>query len=393
MLQPDEGTTAVDRKPRIEVVRVGAEHVDALADFFREVWEPEATAEHVLASRAAAAATNPVEPGADVPAFVFLSDDRVLGYISTIPIRVWNGTAEHAAHWMKGFMVRPESRNGPIGYLVLKEALRHLDLALVLTVAAPSRRLFAALGFRDHGALGNHITLLRPAAVFRAINLEALGLDGLPAWAPRAVRVAQRSGLATLGGWSAGAALALWKTARSTSARGFVVRTGFKSAGAAELNALWLRVRGGLAAASVRDGAYLPWRYASDNAYELATIRHGTELLGLAVVRRPRDEGDPRLRGIKVATLSDLLFPVDRPDVALATLAAAEQVARRFGADALLCSASHPAITSMLPRRGYVALSGNVHFLVRDPKGARGLPAALADWWLTRGDANSDDVF
>lgn len=393
MLQPDGETSAEERKPRIEVVRVGAEHMDALADFFREVWDPHATGASVLASRAKAAVDNPVEPGVDIPAFVFLADDRVLGYISTIPIRVWNGSTEHAAHWMKGFMVRPDSRNGPVGYLILKEAVRHLGLAMVLTVAPPSRRLFEALGFRDHGALGNHLTLLRPARVFRTLDIDALGIGGLPSWMPRVVRAGQRSGLATLGGWIVGGALAAWKGARSIVARGFDVRTGFGSATREELDTLWRRVRPGLCAGSVRDGAYLPWRYASDDAYEMVTVREGTEVVGLAVVRRPRDDGDPRLRGIKVATLSDLLFSTDRTDVAVATLAAAEGAARALGADALLCTVSHPAVTSALPRRAYVALPGNVHFLARDQKGAHALPPSLADWWLTRGDASSDEAF
>ena len=43
------------------------------------------TAEGIRASRAAQAAANPVEPGADVPAFVFLLDGRALGYIGSIP--------------------------------------------------------------------------------------------------------------------------------------------------------------------------------------------------------------------------------------------------------------------------------------------------------------------
>jgi len=116
-------------------------------------------------------------------------------------------------------------------------------------------------------------------------------------------------------------------------------------------------------------------------------------LAGVAVVRRPREEGDPRLSGIKVATLSDMLFLPENRDVALALLAAAERTAHSMGADALLCTASHPAITTLLSRRAYVKLPGNVHFLVRDVKDVHALPKSLTDWFLTRGDANSDEVF
>ena len=76
---------------------------------------------------------------------------------------------------MKGFMVLPEHRNGPIGYLVLKEAVRRLGIAAVLTVADPSRRLFEAMGFRNLGMLSNQILPLRPARIAASIDAEALG--------------------------------------------------------------------------------------------------------------------------------------------------------------------------------------------------------------------------
>jgi hypothetical protein len=41
-----------------------------------------------------------------------------------------------------------------------------------------------------------------------------------------------------------------------------------------------------------------------------------------------------------------------------------------------------------------VALPGNVHLLYRDASGEGAqLSNSLPDWWLTRGDGNSDEVF
>ncbi|MEJ7810377.1 MAG: GNAT family N-acetyltransferase [Gemmatimonadaceae bacterium] len=393
--QSGEGTMTVERKPQVEVVRVSDAHAEALADFLRASWGDTSTPADVRAARAAAAAANPVEPGADVPTFIFLSDGKVLGHIGTIPVRFWNGTGEHAAHWFNGFMVLPEFRNGPIGYSVLKEAVRQLGIVAVLTVAAPSRRLFKAMGFVDYGAVPNHIAVLHPSRVLTALDVEALGLGGLPPWAPRLVRLAQRTGLAALGGAVAAGALGIWKLARG-AASGLDTSVGADAASVAELDALWRAARAGIAASPVRDGAYLKWRYGpaeQGDAYEMVAVRDGRELVGAAAVRRPRGEGDPRLRGIKVATLSEIIFPPARADAGLATLAAAERAARALGADALLCTASHPALAALLPRRGFVRLPGNAHFMVRDPKNAHALPPALDAWWITRGDASADEVF
>jgi hypothetical protein len=110
-------------------------------------------------------------------------------------------------------------------------------------------------------------------------------------------------------------------------------------------------------------------------------------------VRRWTETPDPRLHGIKVATLADILFRADEPAAGLAALAGAERLARRMGADALLCSAAHPVLTSVLRHRAYLRLPANVHLMIRDPKRTAGLPLRVEEWWLTRGDANSDDAF
>ena len=158
---------------------------------------------------------------------------------------------------------------------------------------------------------------------------------------------------------------------------------------------LWRRVGSMITATPVRDGAYLCWRYdTSENGpYRLATVREGSRLAGVAVVRRPRAKGDPRLSGIRVATLSELIFQPNRRDVGLATIAAAEQIARHLESDALLCSASHHSVAALLRRRAFLRLPGNVHVLTRNSLGDNKLPPELEEWWLTRGDSNADDLF
>jgi GNAT superfamily N-acetyltransferase len=388
-----EKTEMRAEQPAVQVVRAGEEHDAAVAEFIRATWDPHATAESVRRSRHSAAAANPVSPGEESPNFIFLQDGKVLGYVGTIPIRVWTGKDGRPAHWVKGLMVLPEFRNGPVGFLVLKEAARNLDCSLALAVLPVVVGLFERLGFSDLGILPNFVRALRPARLLHRLRLADIGFSRLPPGLLRAAALAQRIGLASAAGICAGAMTRLWIAARGGFPRFLSIETAVPEP--AEMDALWLRTRGALSGSLVRDSRYLSWRYPphESEAYKFVAIREGRELSALAVVRRPRAEGDPRLHGIAVATVSEWIFPLDRPRSGLAALAGAEQVARSFGADALLCSASHPAALSLLPRRGYWKAPGNVHLIVRDSVKPFPLPRGLSGWWITRGDSNADEVF
>jgi hypothetical protein len=123
-------------------------------------------------------------------------------------------------------------------------------------------------------------------------------------------------------------------------------------------------------------------------------VRRAGAPCGALVLRRPSEDGDPRLRGVRVATLADLLFRPSDPAAGLAVLGAAERLAREQGADAILCSAPHATLGRLLRRQGYLPLPGNVHFFVRDVTGEPpALAARLEEWWLTRGDGESDEAF
>ena len=126
--------------------------------------------------------------------------------------------------------------------------------------------------------------------------------------------------------------------------------------------------------------------------YRFVTVREDDRLVAVGVIRRPNPEGDPRLRGIQVATIADALYPLDQPRIGLALLAAAERAAREVGADAILSSASAKAFRALTRRRAYLRAPGNVHFFTKDPAETCSMPDELSAWWLTRGDGESDGV-
>ena len=184
---------------RVEVLRVSEAHATELAEFFRAVWDPAATAESVTAARAAAARDNLAEPGVAPPTFAVFIEGRIVGYVGSLAVRIQVRGVEQPAYWAKGLMVLPEHRNGPIGFTVLKALVGSLPRSLALTVAPASRRLFGALGYADLGAVPNGVRFLRPDRVLARLDLAALGLGGLPTWAAPLLGSLQRLGVAAVG--------------------------------------------------------------------------------------------------------------------------------------------------------------------------------------------------
>src|SRR5436309_539312 len=66
---------------------------------------------------------------------------------------------------------------------------------------------YRKVGYQDVGCVSNYIRILRGGKVAARIDFDALGIDRGPAVVRRLVPLAQRIGLASLGGIALGAAL------------------------------------------------------------------------------------------------------------------------------------------------------------------------------------------
>jgi hypothetical protein len=370
----------------VAVTRVEAEHLPVLAEFYRRVWDPAATPQGVAAARARAAAANPVAPGEPPPTWIVLREDRAIGHVTTIPITLWLDGRDQPAHWIKGLWVLPEFQRSAVGFLVLRAAVQELGTSLALVHEPAAVRLFGALGFTDLGGLPNDLRVLRARSLLRKLDLDALALGAVPA----AVRPLLR--------WAtAGAGLAapvldlatrLWAGIASGPAGRHTI-TMAESLDVPGSEALWQAVQSEVGAGTCRGGSELAARYSADD-YVFVHVRDAARLVGLAIVKRPRAEGDARLRGIRIATLSDLLYAPSQPRTGLAVLRGAEAAAVTLDADALLCGASAAAVRNLARRRGFLPLPSNLHVLARAPDEA---PARLDAWWVTRGDSGGDGVF
>ena len=372
------------------VVRVGENHIEPLTEIIRLAWDPAASASGVRMARRAAAAVNPHGEGMEVPTFLFLSGKKPLGHLTTLPVRIDVDGEEHTAHWLKGFWVVPEHRNGPIGFLLVREALKQLGTTLSMVVQPAPRRLFQALGFIDFGQIPNFVRILQPTRVLRHLDLAATGLQFGPAWLAQMVGLARAPGIAHLLGAATASAFSSWTLTQPSGRDVLAIRP--EELDPAAVDSLWERAGCYVSAAPCRDFVHLRARYFNrPGSYTaLAAYTNGV-LQGIATVRRPKEADDGRLRGIHLATLSDLVYPLDQPEVGARLLAAAERAALDLGAAALLCSGSHAALHPLLRRRAYLRLGGNVHFMAR-PGGHPLDHHDLADWWLMRADGEADDA-
>lgn len=375
---------------RVEVVRVESEHVPALAEFYRRVWDPDSTAASVERARATAAAANPVTPGEPPPTWIVLQDGIAIAHVTTIPVRLWLNGREHAAHWIKGLWVLPEYQRSSAGFLVLRAATSGVSLALGLVHEPAAIRLFQALGYTDLGGLPNAIRVLRPREVLRRLDLETLGLGGMSAWLRAAVRFGKAA--RPVIGPVIGAATAIWSAVASGWSGGLRIEVDAEC-DRDGTDQLWNSVKGEIRAAPARDARYVAERYGGCADYRFVHVRRGSRLIGLGVVKAPGDEGDSRLHGIRIASLSDLLHAPGDGRAGLAVLRGAERAARTLRADALLASASAAPVRPLLERRGYLRLPANLHVLARLVGEVPAHPTGIAEWWLARGDSGGDGSF
>jgi hypothetical protein len=375
--------------------RLGETDADAIAKFMRSAgWDANATPDSVRGWLRTAAAHNPFEPGVGPPLVGVFVGSLLVACLSSIPTRFWNGREFAAAHWLKGFWVLEQHRDGLIGFLLLKEMLKHVGLAASMPAALGPRKLSVALGMLDLGTVRNYIEPLRIARILRKLDSRLLKLNGVPKSASIALKIAKISPVA----YAVEALIALGVAAarfpRILAMRALTMQLGERLPSESDLDSLWDRARDAGSCCASRSGAYLQWRYehGANGRYWFASCWRQAQLVGLAVLQHPERLDDPRLAGLLIGSVVDLVLDPRCPDALPGVLGAARRWARSLNYDALLLTMSHLGLRGPVLRSGYVPMPGNIHLMLRDPGGKYGLSPNLDAWIVTRGDAWSDHL-
>jgi GNAT superfamily N-acetyltransferase len=152
------------------------------------------------------------------------------------------------------------------------------------------------------------------------------------------------------------------------------------------IDGLWGRDRSGMAFFTVRDAAYLNWRYFSHPySYLCLGSFQGLQLVGFCALHTRRDDSSVR------STVVDLLALDDSEDVLMPLLRTAERVAAGLGAVSLTacCSYGSP-YRRMLTRRGFRRRRHGIPLVVATmtPAG-RALAATRDPWHIMAGDTDN----
>lgn len=375
--------------------RLGEPDADAIAQFMRTAeWDANATPDGVREWLRRSAEQNPFEPGAEPPVVGVFVGPLLVACLTSIPTRIWNGKELAAAHWLKGFWVLDQYRDGLIGFLLLKEMLKHVGLAASMPAALLPRRLSVALGLLDLGAVRNYIEPLRIARILRRLDPQLLELNGVSKRASIALKFAKIPPVAYAAEALITLSLAALRLPSILAVRALTTQLGERLPSEADLDSLWARARSAETCCATRSGAYLRWRYerGESGRYWFASCWRGVELVGLAVVQHPERLGDPRLAGLVVGSVVDLVLDPSCPAALPSVLGAARRRSGSLNYDALLLTMSNLALRAGARRAGYIPMPGNIHLMLRDPGGKHGLSPNLDVWMVTRGDAWSDHL-
>lgn len=377
------------RKPRarIAVERLGPEHAEPIQDFFAREWGGDG------AGSDGSGEVDPREPALDfsTPQWICLRNGEAIGYLGTIPVVFRVGGERLSATWLKGFWVTEKYRSGPVGPMLLKQAVSELDLIGSQVVAPAARRVQESEGFTHRCTLFNRVLLVRAHRVLGRVDLQQVVPGSVPAPLRTVAKVLQTIGVMSIAGGVAGLCIRGLGRIADAGSRAYTVRGGWDIDDHA-LDDLWARLRDQVHTTPDRAAESLRDRYEGDGKHDLYSVWSGDTLEGWSVLRRPAASTDPRLSGLRVASIADVFYPIGEPRVGSAARRAAEDGARRHGADAVLCSGSHPALQRLVAHRGYLTFPANVLIMARDGV-AHAFATGGENMWVTRGDARSDEGF
>jgi len=333
----------------------------------------------------------------DPPTFVFIKGDDIVGHVTTIPVQLTSFAKTVAAHWIVGFMVLPEHRNGLVGPLLIKEVNRSLDCALSLHVELPVLRILTGLEWVHKGVLPQYLRVLNARGVSRNLQLsgiKALNLHTGDTTAAVPCRFVE-SFIRMLGGWGLAVGQALWVGLTIVARpRAVPVEVREEQEFDDSYNQLWQAVKGRFGACVARDQEYLQGRFGRNpERYRVLGCRQENRLLGYCIVKTKQFSNDPRMGNMKVRTIVDCLFDPAAPAAFQTLLDGVLKMCAREGVHAVLCTASHAAVRQLLRANGFLAIPGNLNFAYHNRTNVPLQDIPLEAWHLMRGDSDADQNF
>lgn len=365
----------------------------AYQEFCRTVW-PSSTRD--LSASLSSGAIVPPSDGSAAPIFLFMKNDKVVGHVASVPVRLSMSSGVLPAHWIVGFMVLPEFRSGLVGPLIIKEVNRVLDCAMSLHVEPPVLRILTGLKWVHKGVLPQYLCVLRARSVLD--NLQPSVAEAVHSQKNRSSllrTLLRNSSIRGIGSGSLALGQSIWSAvtipARHSPMKAEVCR---EETFDDSYTDLWQSVSGQFGASLVRDTMALQARYGPKmKSYQLLACRRGKTLLGYCILKMKQFSQDARMGNMHVGTIVDCLYDPRQPATLQALFNEALRWFRQEDTHVVLCTASLTSIRQVLVRNGFFKIPGNLNFAYHSRSSTEIGTIPLEAWHLMRGDSDADQNF
>jgi hypothetical protein len=304
--------------------------------------------------------------GVAAHAWLYRDGERVVGHMSSIPVRVTTGETERLSEWFVDTKVLESHRSQAPGTKLMVEAQAQVPFALSLGQTPEMREIQFRLGWSQVAPLQTAQLLLRAERVLKG---------KMPA--PLA--------------WAAGVGLGASRGWRSPRWRRAVAPRPVTAFGA-EHDALWQRMSREIPCAVVRDASYLTWKYLRQPGQRFSCIEvldHGAPVAVAVITMREADEHYRYRR----AFLVDLVVVPSDADLVASALEAVCDVAMEAGADAITCLHVGDWLGRALRQCGFMIRTPERYLLVLPGNLSDGEQRRVLDgasWYVTQGDSDID---
>jgi GNAT superfamily N-acetyltransferase len=300
----------------------------------------------------------------DIPLWVVVCEEEIVGQLATIPVQLKVGSETRAAIWILDFIVREDFRGKGLGKRLVLAAREKYPTTITLGINEQSAGLFRSMGWMEMGTIHRYQKLLY------------LG-NGLPG----AAKIGLARGVLNL----VSAPLRFGARKRPRNAGEYTVRTvrGF----GAEFDALWERASRQWVCAVRRDLRSLAWQFQEQpgKTFESIGIYEKERMAGYAVLFFRKGIGKA---GPVKAAISDLCYEQENAAEivdALIEFALRAAVERRAGS--LVTDVLDPLVEEKLKQHGFWRISKSPQFMACAAD-AKEVIYESENWFLTRGDSD-----
>lgn len=303
----------------------------------------------------------------NIPKILLLKySDSIVGMVSSISGKVKIDNKEIEALWLVDFIVHQDHRGHGLG--LARQMLKE-PYILVGTPNSTARTIWKRLKCFECCGITNYINIVRIDAV-----LKSKSVNKVIAFAVGAIWSCLRS------------VFNIMKYLPSSKNLKIAEVSGFDD----QINKFWHSVSNDYEIISVRDAAYMQWRFrdAPDKKYTILSARKDDEVLGYIVFRQENKDG------LHYGLIVDFLAAADDISTLDFLFLNATRILEKQKVDVITCMASVSNVLQekMLLRNGFIFKKSGPSLLAFDSQ-IEGFSKEIATekrWFVTRADSDLD---